>query len=166
MLASSSPRRFAGNCVLLRLCMPRYPPWALCSLTTNFSFWLLGFGLSSLDFFPFQYFRIFSYSNLWSTTWLLLISMQFSRCFVWSFTTPADCSSTSAELFLYLLFVSFLCDDHRWRLADSNRWHPACKAGALPTELNPRTFSWYKVGYSGLEPETSPLSGVRSNQLS
>jgi hypothetical protein len=46
MLASSSPRCFAGNCVLLRLCMPRYPPWALCSLTTNFSIRLLGFGLS------------------------------------------------------------------------------------------------------------------------
>ena len=25
-----------------------------------------------------------------------------------------------------------------WRLAGSNRWPPACKAGALPAELNPR----------------------------
>ena len=24
-----------------------------------------------------------------------------------------------------------------WRLTDSNRWHSACKADALPTELNP-----------------------------
>ena len=24
-----------------------------------------------------------------------------------------------------------------WRLPDSNRWPPACKAGALPAELNP-----------------------------
>ena len=29
--------------------------------------------------------------------------------------------------------------DKRWRLADLNRCPPACKAGALPTELNPQT---------------------------
>ena len=28
-----------------------------------------------------------------------------------------------------------------WRLAGSNRWPPACKAGALPAELNPHIFS-------------------------
>ena len=27
-----------------------------------------------------------------------------------------------------------------WRLAGSNRWPPACKAGALPAELNPHLF--------------------------
>ena len=27
-----------------------------------------------------------------------------------------------------------------WRLAGSNRWPPACKAGALPAELNPRSL--------------------------
>jgi hypothetical protein len=30
-----------------------------------------------------------------------------------------------------------------WRRADSNRRHPACKAGALPTELRPRGESWW-----------------------
>ena len=37
-----------------------------------------------------------------------------------------------------------------WRLAGSNRWPPACKAGALPAELNPHiveikstTFAFY-----------------------
>ena len=29
-----------------------------------------------------------------------------------------------------------------WRLAGSNRWPPACKAGALPAELNPRLFDF------------------------
>jgi hypothetical protein len=33
MLASSSPERFVGRYVLLRLCVPRYPPLALVSLT-------------------------------------------------------------------------------------------------------------------------------------
>ena len=28
-----------------------------------------------------------------------------------------------------------------WRLAGSNRWPPACKAGALPAELNPQIFT-------------------------
>ena len=82
-----------------------------------------------------------------------------------------------------------------WRLAGSNRWPPACKAGALPAELNPRflflvwnggpkwtRFSAEKlwqplpfyplacflllVGQNGLEPSTSRLSVVCSSQLS
>ena len=39
-----------------------------------------------------------------------------------------------------------------WRLAGSNRWPPACKAGALPAELNPHisTFSVLRSGGPGL----------------
>ena len=36
MLASNSPEHIVGNHVLLRLCVPRYPPSALLSLTTCF----------------------------------------------------------------------------------------------------------------------------------
>ncbi len=36
LLVSSSPKRFVGNYVLLRLCVPRYPPLALSSLTCYF----------------------------------------------------------------------------------------------------------------------------------
>src|SRR5690606_28336174 len=50
---------------------------------------------------------------------------------------------------------------HWWSRAGSNRWPPACKAGALPAELRPRV-----VGLGGFEPPTSRLSGVRSNRLS
>ena len=44
-------------------------------------------------------------------------------------------------LFLYMFsfqgaYVSYLCN-RQWRLRDSNSRPPACKAGALPTELNP-----------------------------
>ena len=55
-----------------------------------------------------------------------------------------------------------------WRLAGSNRWPPACKAGALPAELNPHIFSLLSevVGQNGLEPSTSRLSVVCSSQLS
>ena len=58
-----------------------------------------------------------------------------------------------------------------WRRRDSNSRPPACKAGALPTELHPHLvmtiiFNCLPMGLSGLEPPTSRLSGVRSNRLS
>ena len=33
-----------------------------------------------------------------------------------------------------------------WRLTGSNRRPPACKAGALPAELNPRNYWWVWLG--------------------
>ena len=50
-----------------------------------------------------------------------------------------------------------------WSQGGSNSRPPACKAGALPAELWPHRMM---VGLGGLEPPTSPLSGVRSNHLS
>ena len=56
--------------------------------------------------------------------------------------------------------------DEAWRWPESNRRPPACKAGALPTELHPRITPSEPLGLSGFAPETSPLSGVRSIYLS
>jgi hypothetical protein len=53
-----------------------------------------------------------------------------------------------------------------WSQAGSNRRPPACKAGALPAELWPRCKAQKVVGLGRFELPTSPLSGVRSNQLS
>ncbi len=71
-----------------------------------------------------------------------------------------------------------------WSLSGSNRRPPACKAGALPAELKPQSSGPLKtserqprvhhassnrrsvVGPGRFELPTSPLSGVRSNQLS
>ena len=55
-----------------------------------------------------------------------------------------------------------------WSWTGSNRRHPACKAGALPAELQPLETSASEglVGLGGLEPPTSRLSGARSSQLS
>ena len=63
---------------------------------------------------------------------------------------------------LPLPFVSW------WSQAGSNRRPPACKAGALPAELWPRKIFLLEdmVGLGRFELPTSPLSGVRSNQLS
>ena len=75
--------------------------------------------------------------------------------------------------FTTFLIVKELCDAETlfcitrfvvvwWSQAGSNRRPPACKAGALPAELWPQIL----VGLGRFELPTSPLSGVRSNQLS
>ena len=55
-----------------------------------------------------------------------------------------------------------------WSQTGSNRRPPACKAGALPTELWPRSKRkpLEVVGLGRLELPTSRLSSARSNQLS
>ena len=49
----------------------------------------------------------------------------------------------------------------KWELQGSNLWPSACKADALPAELNS-----HKTTQMGLEPTTSGVTGRRSNQLS
>jgi hypothetical protein len=64
-----------------------------------------------------------------------------------------------------------------WRMTGSNRRPPACKAGALPAELIPRTTAFMLdaqnqvnssrvVGLVGFEPTTPALSRRCSNRLS
>jgi hypothetical protein len=64
---------------------------------------------------------------------------------------------------------------HWWSWTGSNRRPPACKAGALPTELQPRGRTPRRndnrsvskvVGLVGLEPTTPRLSSACSNHLS
>ena len=38
----------------------------------------------------------------------------------------------------FKIYISFF--DLLWRIAGSNRWPPACKAGALPAELSPHNI--------------------------
>ena len=70
----------------------------------------------------------------------------------------SDIGSKEKIIIFKIGFIRF----PKWRRADSNRWPPACKAGALPIELRPHK----KMGLSGIEPLTSRLSGERSNRLS
>src|SRR3546814_20934269 len=53
-----------------------------------------------------------------------------------------------------------------WRMTGSNRRPPACKAGALPAELIPRSDKIVLVGQVGIEPTTPALSRRCSNRLS
>ena len=69
--------------------------------------------------------------------------------YLWNLTTPrvgfepttlrltAECSTT--ELSRNTIKLSQLLSLSKWRIRDSNSWPPACKAGALPTELIPRS---------------------------
>ena len=61
-------------------------------------------------------------------------------------------------------FIKGSCIATWWSLTESNRRHPACKAGALPAELRPHRDEL--VGLGRLELPTSRLSSARSNQLS
>ena len=92
---------------------------------------------------------------------------QFTELFyltVRAFRSSTPKVFTINSLMLYTIFWGSLW----WRWGESNSWPPACKAGALPTELHPHSILGFPVlvGLSGLEPPTSRLSGVRSNHLS
>ena len=113
------------------------------------------------------------YSHFWSCSFLFKIS-------VWSFQgTNSQHFVLSSEIAFAFNRFAILCCVYiarqeiilflsKWRWWDSNSWPPACKAGALPTELHPHSCSQHcmLMGLSGLEPPTSRLSGVRSNRLS
>ncbi len=96
------------------------------------------------------------------TNWkFFLISVQLffpNLYLIFQRTKSADADKKFNRFKSYCLFQIL-----KWRWTGSNRWPPACKAGALPAELHPLNNI---VGRSGFEPLTSRLSGVRSNQLS
>ncbi len=91
--------------------------------------------------------------------------------------TRISCLRTSHRLVHGRAIEAMTNRDHRWwSQTGSNRRPPACKAGALPTELWPRASdseeSWVPskseglVGLGRFELPTSRLSSARSNQLS
>ena len=60
----------------------------------------------------------------------------------------AICSLWLSRFFAWIIF-SFQCTSSlilsdQWRLTGSNRWPPACKAGALPTELSPQGLFFFQ----------------------
>ena len=133
--------------------MPRHSPCALISLTlislTNEKSPIIG-SLVTLNYAG-SFSRYFCLAKivlftLWhfnkrhqkfplllpSHNCIIIHNVQFSR---YNFELPkkfnevSSCNGTSVNFFKW------------WRLAGSNRWPPACKAGALPAELNPHILS-------------------------
>ena len=52
-----------------------------------------------------------------------------------------------------------------WRLAGSNRWPPACKAGALPAELNPHLYASLLVLFYQLKAQRSGFQLERRSRF-
>ena len=48
-----------------------------------------------------------------------------------------------------------------WRVPGSNRWPPACKAGALPAELTPQIFKGSSFPFQGTFNVPSKLNNVK-----
>ena len=64
--------------------------------------------------------------------------LRFARLFLLTFTLKKICLRS----FFPVQFSRFKIDwISWWRWRDSNSWPPACKAGALPTELHPHFFN-------------------------
>ena len=62
---------------------------------------------------------------------------------VWSIYT----FSFNFTFFCYIMSkivwdCSILPESQEWRITDSNRWPPACKAGALASWANPPSYKW------------------------
>ena len=158
-LVDGSPRLFAATRVLHRLSTPRHPPHALSSLVDPILYPSRDADRSKPRSRPYKR------SGLMQPRLLRL----------------RECTRSKLKCLL-----SFVCDFQRtsawWSRSGSNRRPPACKAGALPIELQPRFSSADRrpdppagrypgargslVGLGRLELPTSRLSGVRSNQLS
>ena len=65
-------------------------------------------------------------------------SICFVTCFALCFTPTA---ATYKQAWRGVSCVETHCSLLAWRWWDSNSWPPACKAGALPTELHPHWLS-------------------------
>ncbi len=144
MLVSNSPKRFAGYCVLLRLCAARDPPLALSSLTSS----LLGF------------------------VWI---------CFLIFIKTSSDSSSVrfpdleETSSGSHLCYTFLLCS-FQGSVLDFSVQHSLAFCFLAKTIFESMLFFFSsrkkkrnlfsRLGHPGLEPGTSPLSGVRSNHLS
>lgn len=71
------------------------------------------------------------YLSVACSQFLACFTVQFSRCRLPTFfKVRLKCSDSCPNTSIWSW----------WRLPDSNRWPPACKAGALPAELNPHVL--------------------------
>ena len=105
--------------------MPRHPPCALFCLT---SVRCIALHLSL--------------SRFWIDCLLELYKLSFILWFV-CFSDVLNISLKNFQLSLCMKFSRYILNSFavQWRRWDSNSWPPACKAGALPTELHPHWLS-------------------------
>ena len=140
-LVCSSPWLIAAYHVLLRLSDPRHPPCALISfknfrncndVSTTIDFLVT---LFLWDCFP-NMSKNFNPHPLKGSIWrsLLMLRLRTFRPKV-NIYVLKNCLPPSLKLRRL-----------KWRITDSNRWPPACKAGALASWANPPELSVRKSG--------------------
>ena len=153
------PRLIAAYHVLLRLHEPRHPPCALSYFLYDCCVFLLVVGcwlsvcylLPSSSSFTFTttahtfsciFVKSSSFGKLIHSSWNLSFTyLQFCLVSICqrSFGNEEfrikneECELLFSLKFLFLVPSSF----PEWRITDSNRWPPACKAGALANWANP-----------------------------
>ena len=128
-----SPLLIAAYHVFLRLSEPRHPPCALSNLL-----------ISSFLLFVY-YFNQFQYVNeLFVVSIFGLRRIKNGHCTQYPYNN--DCK------------YSHVWEVKKWRITESNRWPPACKAGALASWANPPICFFYKVVPSRFELLTPTLS--------
>ena len=118
---TNSPWLFAGYYVLHRLLPPRHPPCALGSLFTTFSSSLARVTVRSVDG-----------RSTHTPKCVVVVSVVGTAT-----SSPTRLSTTIS----YAKCKRAKGHSQEWRRPESNRRPPACKAGALPTELRPRKGS-------------------------
>ena len=64
---------------------------------------------------------------------IIIYNVQFSRCIF---------ESHARDSMKHQFVIGVSVNLFWWRVPGSNRWPPACKAGALPAELTPHRGSW------------------------
>jgi hypothetical protein len=147
MVATTCPGRIAGNCVLHRLSVPRHPPYALSNLTKKSLSIQIDYPGSSPEL-------CIDKLVIYGKNTYLLKELILSL----SETNPERLKSFSA--------FSGAKRDRTANLQNAN-----LALSQLSYSPKPGWFGFYSdylknVGLSGVEPLTSRLSGVRSNQLS
>ena len=128
-LFASSPRLFAGYYVLHRLLPPRHPPYALRCLTL--------------------YPQVFCNTESWAARCTVLADCRLPSLhhrFVKELS--AISSAQRGPFWLRSALITFeplKSAAFWWSQSGSNRRPPACKAGALPTELWPPRDSRFEA---------------------
>ena len=119
----TSPELVAAYHVLHRLREPRHPPYAL-----SYFLRLVSYHLFLVELIFWYIAHTFSCIEIFFSTVLSVTTCQRSFCRVWN----VECGVLNSNSFP---------QGQQWRITDSNRWPPACKAGALASWANP-PFQW------------------------
>jgi hypothetical protein len=131
-LVCSYPQLIAAYHVLHRLSMPRHPPCALI----RFKYCCYYFFLLHCSWYIAVSLTNFAFPICQRTS-----KQTLSFAYLWCvriWTTLQALNLTSFDHYFLTTFSLIYAQElKKWRISESNRWPPACKAGALASWANP-----------------------------